>query len=175
MLESIGASLEKPRHFESNHLFDLPDGRFSKRGEVLRLRRVGDEAWLTYKGPFHGSGRIKKRRELETVLGDGEAVEGILEALGLTETFRYEKYRAVYSLDALTITLDETPIGIFVELEGEPEQILATSRAMGLDLDQGMSLSYPRLYDLHRQETPEAPPFMVFPDDGERTAGAPEG
>ena len=66
MLDGIGAILKEPRYFESNHLFDLPDGRFSMRREVLRLRRAGKEATLTYKGPLHGSGRIKKRHEFET-------------------------------------------------------------------------------------------------------------
>ena len=95
MLDGVGAILKEPRYFESNHLFDLPDRRFSMRREVLRLRRAGKEATLTYKGPLHGSGRIKKRHEFETVLGDDDAGERILKAIGLTETFRYEKYRAV--------------------------------------------------------------------------------
>src|SRR5438093_9347439 len=36
----------------------------------------------------------------------------------LFRSFRYQKYRAVYRYAELIITVDETPIGVFLELEG---------------------------------------------------------
>ncbi len=167
-LAALGARVETKRHFEANILYDFPDGRLSKRDEALRLRRVGDDAWLTWKGPQHGVGRIKQRRELETLLEDGDAVEGILEALGVEECFRYEKYRTSYRLHRLedaVLTLDETPMGAFMEIEAAPARITELAEKLGLDMADAISVSYPRLYERFRLETPDAPEFMVFPEN----------
>jgi adenylate cyclase class 2 len=161
-IEAAGGSVAHPRHFESNQLFDYADSRIGKRDSALRLRFVGDQSWLTYKGPHHGSGKIKQRRESETFLGDGRAMEAILESLGLEVRFRYEKYRATFRLGEAEVSCDETPIGAFLEIEGTPEQIAATAERLSLDMKEAMILSYPRLYELHRAESPGAPEFMVF-------------
>lgn len=161
-IEAAGGTSIRPRHFESNQLFDYPDSRIAKRDSALRLRFVGDQAWLTYKGPNHGSGRIKQRRESETFLGDGRAMEAILESLGLEVRFRYEKYRASYLLSEAELSCDETPIGAFLEIEGSPEEITRIAGELTLDMKDAMNLSYPRLYQLHRAENPRAPEFMVF-------------
>ena len=165
MLAEVGARVETARHFEANVLYDFSDERLSKRDEALRLRRIGDTAWLTWKGPHHGSGRIKQRRELETMLDDGNAVEGILEAVGAEECFRYEKYRTSYRLDDAVLTLDETPMGAFVEIEAPPARIAEFADKLGLDMANAISLSYPRLYERYRLETPGAPEFMVFAEN----------
>jgi len=162
-LSALGARIETKRHFEANILYDFPDGRLSKRDEVLRVRRVGDDAWLTWKGPQHGVSRIKQRRELETRLEDGDAVEGILEALGFEECFRYEKYRTSYRLDDAVVTLDETPMGTFMEIEAAPARIVELAERLGLAMADAIRVSYPRLYERFRLETPDAPEFMVFP------------
>ncbi len=164
-LEAVGAHVEKPRHFEQNVLYDYPDRRLVKRDEALRLRRVGDQSWLTWKGPHHGSGRIKQRRELETFLSDADAVAGILEALGLVECFRYEKYRAIYRTESAILTIDETPLGVFLEIEATPGIITEMAGRLSLDMEHAINLSYPHLYELHRDTTPGAPEFMVFPED----------
>jgi predicted adenylyl cyclase CyaB len=161
-IEAAGAEPTHPRHFESNQLFDYTDSRIGKRDSALRLRFVSDQAWLTYKGPNHGSGKIKQRRESETFLGDGRAMESILEHLGLEVRFRYDKYRASFRLREAEVSCDETPIGAFLEIEGTPDEIAEIAGRLSLDMKEAMSLSYPRLYQLHRAENPRAPEFMVF-------------
>src|SRR3989304_3778294 len=79
---AAGGTNTRPRLFESNQLFDYSDSRISKRDSALRLRFVGDQAWLTYKGPNHGSGKIKKRRGYETLPRDGRGGGGALRAPG---------------------------------------------------------------------------------------------
>ena len=161
-LRSGGARICRPRYFEKNVLFDFPQHNLEKRGEALRLRTARGSTWLTFKGPVHGSGRIKQRKEYETTLGDAIAVEDILHALGLSECFLYEKYRADYVLEGLVVSLDEAPMGCFLELEGPPAEIEAGARRLELRLQDAISLAYPRLYQLFRDETPDAPEFMVF-------------
>ena len=48
-------------------------------------------------------------------------------------TFRYEKFRTAYRLprSRLHLDLDETPVGVFLELEGEPRAIDRAARALG--------------------------------------------
>ncbi|MGH9318654.1 MAG: class IV adenylate cyclase [Vicinamibacteria bacterium] len=161
-IEAAAGVLTRPRHLESNQLFDFADARIAKRDSALRLRFVGDEAWLTWKGPHHGSGKIKQRKEAETFLGDGRALELILEHLGLEPRFCYEKYRASFRLDEVELSCDETPIGAFLEIEGSPEEITEAARRLSLDMAQAMSVSYPKLYQLHQAENPGSPEFMVF-------------
>jgi adenylate cyclase class IV len=92
-------------------------------------------------------------------------MEEIICALGLAECFVYEKFRADYDLDSLSVSLDEAPIGFFVELEGPPSEIESAARKLDLPIEEAISLTYPRLYQLFRDENPGAPEFMVFPED----------
>jgi adenylate cyclase class 2 len=164
-LASLGARLRVPRYFEGNALFDFPTRLLEKRGEALRLRRARGEAWLTHKGPVHGSGRIKQRKEYETALDDAHAMEEMLCSLGLSECFVYEKYRAVYEMDGLVVNLDEAPMGCYLELEGTTEQIEKVAERLGFRIEDAISRTYPRLYELYRDDNPQAPKNMVFPKD----------
>ena len=54
--------------------------------------------------------------------------------LGLSRRFRYEKRREEWDFEGSVIALDETPIGNFVEVEGDPVAIRRTVVALGLDV-----------------------------------------
>ncbi len=164
LMRAQGEVLE-PRYFELNSLFDFPTGTLRKRGEALRLRRVQDRGWLTFKGPAQTVEGMKHRDEYETTLDDADALERILVTLGMEEQFRYEKYRQTYRLRDIEACLDETPIGFFIELEGEVDGIEEAIRNLELLMDRALSLDYPTLYADHRRRFPAAPRFMVFPED----------
>jgi adenylate cyclase class 2 len=163
-LARVGAKLREKRYFERNTLFDFPERSLTERGEALRLRQARGRAWLTFKGPMHGGGRIKKRKEYETVLEDGDATREILQALRMSETFRYEKFRAVYAVGDLLVCLDEVPMGFFMELEGASAHIVAGLQMLKFSMDEAFSATYPRLWQLHRDEFPDAPEDMIFPE-----------
>ena len=61
---------------------------------------------------------MKVREEQETLVGDGEVLLKIFEELGLHIWFRYEKYREEFSHEDVIVAIDETPVGVFVEIEG---------------------------------------------------------
>jgi adenylate cyclase class 2 len=166
-IRAASARLEVEEAFESNRLFDFDDGRLAQRDEVLRIRRFAGDARLTWKGAQQGSSTLKERRELEVSLADTEAtiLEEILIALGLTLTFRYDKYRSYYRLDDAEIALDRTPMGVFLEIEGTPDSIRGAAGRMSLDLNDSITSSYPRLYEMYRSRVTGAPRFMVFPED----------
>ena len=116
----------EPRHFEDNYVFDLPAEALANRGSILRLRVVGDRSTLTYKGllPESHSSAMKVREELETGIEKPEVLRRVLERLGMRCTFRYQKFRTTYLIHLpqrgqAYVMLDETPLGGFLEIEGE--------------------------------------------------------
>src|SRR5439155_23026774 len=123
------------------------DRRLARSGELLRIRSVGRVTLVTYKGPSQG-GPHKSREEIETTVGDANAMEEIFARLGLRPSFRYEKYRTEYSRPGSSgiITVDETPIGNYLEIEGAPEWIDATAKELGYSPSEYITKSYGTLY-----------------------------
>lgn len=149
-----------PSAFEDNRLFDR-DGELAERGLLLRLRVDRQGAWLTFKGPARYEGRMKVRPEHQSRLDDPQAMEAILTSLGYAIVRRYQKHREEWTLGGVTVALDHTPIGDFVEFEGEGAEKLA--QRCGFDPASAERRAYLRLYDDFLAEHPEAPRDMVFP------------
>ncbi len=162
-LEAAGASLEAPRHFESNDLYDDADKRFSSSGRTIRLRRARGRAILTFKGKARFQNGIKSREERETEVSDPIEMEAILSALGLERRFRYEKHREEWRFENCTIALDETPIGTYVEVEGDPPAIRRVLNTLELEFASALPYSYARLYKQRCEDDPSLPADMVFP------------
>jgi adenylate cyclase, class 2 len=136
----------KPRVFESNDVFDTPEQRLRNHGSLLRVRNVKREVILTFKGPPRNS-KHKSREELEVNVSDAHTLATILERLGFQRTFRYEKYRTEFQRGRTGIvTLDETPVGTYLELEGPPAWIDRTARLLGFAEADYITLSYGQLY-----------------------------
>lgn len=152
------------RAFEANSVFDTPGLELIRSGRLLRLREFRGDALLTYKGPPE-PGPHKRRREIETRVADGCAMQALLEALGYQVVFRYEKYRTAFARegDAGHAFLDETPIGCFLELEGEPGWIDAVAAELGFARGDYITLSYGSLYREHCLRQGIEPAHMVFP------------
>jgi adenylate cyclase class 2 len=86
----------------------------------------------------------------------------VFEELGLHVWWRYEKYREEYSAEDVTIAIDETPIGTFVEVEGGEQGILAITEAIGRSPADFVLDSYRGLFIKHRNEVGFAGSDMVF-------------
>jgi adenylate cyclase class 2 len=145
-LPEVGASLQG-EEFEENTLYD---GEVLKSGAcVLRLRRVGGNATLTYKKRLPGASSIKQQREEETRVADPEAMEAILEALGFTPSLVYEKRRQTWVLGKTEIVIDVLPFGLFMEIEGRANDIRAVERKLGLKGLRAEHATYPQLTQKH--------------------------
>jgi len=147
LLEGAGFRVSKPRIFEANTLFDTPQGSLWRSGRLLRLRRAGSQGILTYKGaPI--AGKHKDREELETPVSNLDTMNQILARLDFTPGFRYEKYRTEYQRvgEAGVAALDETPIGVYLELEGAPDWIDTQARRLGFAESDYITASYYGLY-----------------------------
>jgi len=181
-----------PRVHEMNLLFDTPDGGLAKHGQLLRIRtespaggkkqakaKAVSRTLLTFKSPPEhlaigdirpsGERRYKVREEIETLLSDGAPVQRIFEGLGLRGWFRYEKYRTTYLLPArhrwakgLLVEVDETPIGVFVELEGSGQAIDRAAQELGFSRKDYVLKNYLVLYLEECKRTGRQPTHMLF-------------
>ena len=163
LLERSGFAVIHPRIFESNDVYDTPENSLRARGELLRLRDTGGTPVLTFKGR-ETPGPHKNRPEFETSLDDARALREIFERLGLDVRFRYEKYRTEFrrGSEEGIATLDETPIGTFLELEGEPEWLDRTARDLGFHPGQYLLKSYGSLYKEYCEAQGVTPGNMTF-------------
>lgn len=161
ILERAGFVLKTPSTLEVNVVYDTPDRALRQSGRVLRLREYGNARVLTFKGPAVAA-KHKTRLEIETSVGSTDVLAAVLAELGYSAVFRYEKRRAEYRLDGGSATLDDTPIGVFVELEGEPAWIDASAATMGFSEHEYITESYGRLYLAYCAKQVIAPGDMVF-------------
>lgn len=163
-LAALDASLISQSTREENLLLDTTDRELADRGCVLRLRRYGARRVLTFKGPATYDGPIKVRPEHELEIENLETMRTVFEALGFFGVVRYEKDRETWRLHGVEVVLDHTPMGDFVEVEGESELIGSVARSLGLDPSDAVPGSYMSLWSEFRARHPEMdlPPDMVF-------------
>jgi adenylate cyclase, class 2 len=180
-----------PRTYESNTLYDTPRHDLRRRGQLIRIRteqpastlgkrppKENAAALLTYKGRSSTSNAIESGRHSNTrshfkikdeadvsVAGAGELAR-ILRALGLHPTFRYEKFRTTFALPGvrgLKIELDETPVGIYMELEGRVAGIDRAAHLLGYTRNDYMTDTYGSLYLAECRRRGRKPGDMLFP------------
>jgi adenylate cyclase class 2 len=158
---AIGATALRGRRLQEDALLDTPDGSLKRRGCALRVRAEAGRNFLTFKGPVQPS-TMKLREELETIIGDAELVTRILEELGLRVWFRYQKYREEFSYGDVTIAIDETPLGTFVEIEGADAGIRTTAESLGRTEDDFVVASYRALFLSDCEKRGVQPSDMLF-------------
>jgi adenylate cyclase class 2 len=161
-LLEAGATLHAARHEETNDLYDDAARTLSGSGRTVRLRRAAGRAILTYKGTARFQDGVKTREEREVEVSDAIEAEAILAGLGLARRFRYEKRREEWNAGGCVVALDETPIGTFVEVEGDPIGIRKLIGQLALDPSEAIPYSYAELYMRRRKEEPELPADMVW-------------
>jgi adenylate cyclase, class 2 len=144
-LKDAGFHEVTPRTHEMNTLYDTALGTLRRRGEVLRIRKYGNEWKLTHKAKGK-AGRHKTRKETETAVADGNKLEQVFVALGLKPAFRYEKFRSEWTDGSGHVVLDETPIGNFGEIEGPPHWIDRVAKALAISPEQYITDSYAELF-----------------------------
>lgn len=166
-LRAAGFREQTPRTHEMNVLYDFPDRPLRMRGELLRIRKYGDEWKLTHKAKGD-AGKHKSRVETETGLADGAALETIFRSLGLSESFRYEKFRCEWSDGKGHVVLDETPIGNVAEIEGPPEWIDSIAAKLGVAERDYITKSYAQLFQDWKQRTGSAAGQMTFAAVGKK-------
>ncbi len=161
MVLAAGATPLHGRRLQEDALLDTDDEQLRRRRCVLRVRTENGKSRLTFKGPVQPS-EMKIREEVETLVGDGEVLLRVLRELGLHVWFRYEKYREEFCQEDVIVAIDETPVGVFVEIEGSESGITKTARALGKTPADYMLDSYRGLFLSHRDRLKSSGPDMLF-------------
>ncbi|HKI33978.1 MAG TPA: class IV adenylate cyclase [Gemmataceae bacterium] len=155
-LRAWGAREDSPRT-DADHYFNAPDRDFAVTDEALRLRRIGDSNFVTYKGPKRDA-TTKTRTEIEVPIAPGAAAADdftrLLTALGYRPVAVVRKGRRLFHLRRggfdLEATLDDVEgVGRFAELEIQaPEDQFDAARDVLLQTaaELGLSASERRSY-----------------------------
>ena len=149
-----------PRAHEMNTLYDR-NGALRRRGELLRLRQYGQIWTLTHKAKGK-AGRHKIRIETETKVTDGKTLDHVFRAMGFTPSFRYEKFRSEWTDSKGHAVIDETPVGVFAELEGPARWIDRTARALGVAPKDYITQTYAELFLAWKRSHHNAAKEMTF-------------
>jgi adenylate cyclase class 2 len=161
---ATGATPTRGRRLQEDCLLDTSDDRLHRQRSVLRIRMESGKSLLTFKGPVQPAA-MKLREEYETVVGDGTLLLAIFEELGFHVWFRYQKYREEYALEDVIVAIDETPVGIFVEIEGGEHGIMAMTEALGRGPADFLLDSYRGLFVRHCEQHGLPPTHMLFEDE----------
>jgi len=158
---SAGATPLHGRRLQEDCLLDDEEESLRRRRCVLRIRTEGGKSRLTFKGPVQPAS-VKTREEVETVVGDGAVLRQVLEEVGLHVWFRYEKFREEFSLEEVVLAIDETPVGVFVEIEGSEHGITSAAAAIGRRPEDFVLDSYRTLWLMHRERAGLGDTDMLF-------------
>jgi adenylate cyclase class 2 len=191
-LKRLRAREITPRTYEANTLYDTLRQDLRRGGQLIRIRiqhpasgfsagrpTESAPAILTYKGPSRLARIAKKtctqsktlsqfkvKDEAEVSLSRADEMARILRALDLHPVFRYEKFRTTYALPGLRglkIELDETPVGLYLELEGPVASIDRGARLLGFGRKDYMKDTYGSLYIAACRRQGRKPGDMLFP------------
>jgi pantoate--beta-alanine ligase len=142
---------------ESDHYFNAPDRDFARTGEAFRLRRVGGDNFLTFKGR-RAPGPTRVRREVEIPIAPGDdgarRHEELLVLLGYRPVAVVSKRRTTYDLTRegfqTHVCLDDVDsVGRYAEVEilaPQEKAAEATAVLSRLAADLGLSRIEPRSY-----------------------------
>jgi len=158
-----GATPFRGRRLQEDCLLDTADEELRRRRCVLRVRIESGKSVLTFKGPVQPS-PMKLREEMETLVADGSMLLQLLGELGFTVWFRYQKYREEFALEDVVVAIDETPVGVFVEIEGGDRGIADMAEALGRGPGDYLTDSYRRLYVQDCEARGIPPGDMLFED-----------
>jgi adenylate cyclase class 2 len=158
---AAGATPLHGRRLQEDALLDNAENTLRDRGCALRIRVENGKSRITFKGPIQES-IMKLRDEFETVVGDGALLLRIFEELGFHVWFRYEKYREEFSHEGVIVAIDETPVGVFVEVEVTEGGITAMAQALGRRPPDYILESYRGLFVKHQETFALTGTDMVF-------------
>lgn len=123
----------------------LGGGPLSDLNSVMRIRKTPERTILTFKKRLPGLSDVKQQIEEETEVADGEAMERVLAAIGITRKLVYEKRRRKWRFRATETVIDELPFGLFMEIEGPLTAIREAEMLLEIDTLEAENKTYPRL------------------------------
>jgi predicted adenylyl cyclase CyaB len=138
--------------------YDTPDKTLSERDEVLRLRVYGGtgstHAFLDWKGKTTFEDGYKVREELSSQVGSAEIFRSILANLGYVVIAEIGRWIAQYEVGKATVRFERYPrMDDLVEVEGEPDEIEAAIKAIGIERSEFSSKRLPYFVRQYEKRT----------------------
>ena len=161
----LGLDVATERTLERNTLYDTPARDLRTKRQLLRLREYGERNVVTHKrvaDDGEPDTRYKRRIETESLIDDSEALAEIFTQLGFGPVFRYEKFRTEWEDGEGHLVLDETPIGIWAELEGPPAWIDRMREVLGVREEECLLDSYGMLFLKWKERTGSGAENLTF-------------
>lgn len=124
-LKNMGAKFRE-KYLLEDHYFSLTGNDMSNTNELLRIRKKGDKQELTFKGKCETEGNIWERVEINTDIGDSEALLKIFEHLKLNQLSTNKSFREFWDLGNAEIAFTDItyPAEIkFMEIEASADKI----------------------------------------------------
>ncbi len=117
--------------------FDYPTEDLKKEGKTLRVRKVGEQVELCFKGKKENS-KLKVREEIETTTESFEDTVTIFDKLGFKRFYEGTKKRESYKLKNARFEIDTFPdIPTFVEIEAQTEkEVQEAVESLGYTMEQ---------------------------------------
>ena len=147
-LARIGAK-KTGEGLEHSEIFD--NGTLRRKGYLLRLRRFGGKAKLTFKTMITQK-EFKEAEETNLEVSNFDGMKQIIEKLGFPVFWIYEKKKTNYLLGRTKITIDRLPFATYMEIEGSRNEIRKAIKKLGLDPSKGITETYFDLYEKHCKE-----------------------
>ena len=152
-LKKLGAKkvFDGPIHMIS---FDYPDEKLEKQGVFLRVRKVGDQCEVCFKGKKERKGGIKSREETQVLTSDYDTTVKIFEKLGFQRFFEGGKHRESYKLGRISFEIDtyaEFPAYLEIEAPSEKE-VKEWVKKMGFSMEEACNLTAHQLGLFYRKK-----------------------
>ncbi|MCW3996143.1 MAG: class IV adenylate cyclase [Candidatus Bathyarchaeota archaeon] len=134
--------------------FDFEDGSIAKRNSVLRVRKEGNRATLTFKKVVHRHG-AKVAEEHTVDISDFQQIKMILESVGLLISASMQKHRTSYQLNDVHFDIDTyqgkySYISPFLEIEAKnAETIYKYANLLGYKAEDCLPWTIKELIDYY--------------------------
>jgi predicted adenylyl cyclase CyaB len=155
---------------QADEYYDTPAGLLGAVDLVVRLRLVEGHVTAGFKGPrTYLPDGSHARLEVELSAAGADQVRAELAGQGLVCVWQLQKRRHEYHHPELSIVvcLDELPsLGHFVELEGDPDDIVRVRRSLGDHIGPAESLNYHDLAWRWMVEHGSMTKALIFPPQG---------
>ena len=139
---------------------------YTKQNIFPRIRNEEDgRTTLTVKVKLNEKTNFFKRREMETGIDAVEQVMAMMPFLGFTKKISWEKKRQSFLMrttDNIKLFLDETPMGWFLEIEGDEKNIEAAIAKLGLQESKRINKAYLGLWEEYKKINNIAKEDMMF-------------
>ncbi len=133
--------------------FDFPDHRLDKKDSFVRVRKVGSQVELCFKGENTHS-TFKSREEIEVnVSGFNDTIK-ILEKIGLEKFHEGTKHRQSYKFEDVRFEIDTWEnIPPFLEIEAKTEEkVKEFVERLGFTMKQTNNWSYLDIEEHYKNE-----------------------